>query len=61
MDKFENSYVFLKAGSSAIEVCKLLNQKGQEGWEVSGVLKNNQSEIIFFLKRKLYNEKRKKG
>ena len=37
MDKFENSYVFLKAGSSAIEVCKLLNQKGQEGWEVSGV------------------------
>lgn len=61
MDKFENSYVFLKTGSNAIEVCKLLNQKGQEGWEVSGVLKNNQSEIIFFLKRKLYNEKRKKG
>ena len=57
---FENKTYIVKQGTSVDTVIKDLNVFGKENWEVSGVLRNNGDDVIFFLKRKVHTKRSKK-
>lgn len=57
---FENKTYIVKQGTSVDTVIKDLNVFGKENWEVSGVLRNNGDDVIFFLKRKIHTKRSKK-
>ena len=57
---FENKTYIVKQGTSVDVVIKDLNMFGKDNWEVSGVLRNNGDDVIFFLKRKIHTKRSKK-
>ena len=63
MDKFEYNYCTFSHGMGIDSAIKKLNELGNEGWEVVTSVNNSGTNggVIFFLKRKIHVEKRKKN